>query len=315
VRHLARLVDDLLDVARIAQGKVPLDRQRTDLHVVVDKALELTAPALAGRPPVELRLPAGPVWVDGDELRLVQVVCNLLANAVKFTPPEGAIRLELGTEGDDAVLAVTDEGSGIAPELLPHVFDLFVQGERALDRQGGGLGLGLGIVRMLVQMHGGTVSADSAGAGRGSRFVVRLPRASGPAPHAEAPPTPAALLHGGRVLLVDDNRDAAESLAALLADAGYEVRTAHDGPAALAAVAAGLAPDLALLDIGLPGMNGYELAGALRARLPGVALIAITGYGREPDRARALAAAFDEHFVKPVRLDALVAAMARLRPR
>jgi CheY-like chemotaxis protein len=159
------------------------------------------------------------------------------------------------------------------------------------------------------------VSADSAGAGHGSRFVVRLPLAAAPAAQPEPTPTPAALLHGGRVLLVDDNRDAAESLGALVADAGYEVRIAHDGPAALEAVAAGFAPDLALLDIGLPGMTGYELAAELRARLPEVGLVAITGYGREPDRVRALAAAFDEHLVKPVRIDALLAAMARLRPR
>jgi signal transduction histidine kinase/ActR/RegA family two-component response regulator len=314
VRHLARLVDDLLDVARIAQGKVQLERRRTDLRHVVDRALELTAPALAERERIDVALPDQPVLVDGDEVRLVQVVCNLLNNAMKFTPPRQPIRLRLAAHDDAAVLTVSDEGQGIAPQLLPHVFDLFVQGEQALDRRGGGLGLGLGIVRTLVQMHRGTVEAASDGPGQGSCFTVRLPRVHGTASEPAAPPRDAApMANGGRVLLVDDNVDAAQSLGAMLRSAGYAVHEAHDGPQALAAVAGGFVPDVALLDIGLPGMTGYELAAALRrdARLSGLTLIALTGYGRTPDRERALAADFDDHLVKPVKFDTLLQALAR----
>jgi signal transduction histidine kinase/ActR/RegA family two-component response regulator len=318
VRHLSRLVDDLLDVARIAQGKVQLERHRTDLRDAIDRALELTAPALRERERIELDLPEQPVLVNGDEVRLVQVVCNLLVNAVKFTPPGKPIRLRLAAEDDAAVLTVSDKGRGISPGLLPHVFDLFVQGEQDLDRRGGGLGLGLGIVKTLVEMHRGSVEAHSAGIGRGSRFTVRLPRVRAAAADAAAAPSEAArAAPGGRVLLVDDNVDAAQALGELLRCAGYDVRVAHDGRAALAAIGAGFLPDIALLDIGLPGMTGYELAAALRrdARLAGLSIIAITGYGREPDRARALAADFDEHLVKPVDIDTLLDTMARrVRP-
>jgi signal transduction histidine kinase/ActR/RegA family two-component response regulator len=316
VRHLSRLVDDLMDVSRITQGKLQLDFRRTDLCHAVDKAVELIEPAFSGREPLVLERPDEPVFVDGDEMRLTQIVSNLLANAVKFTPPSGAIRLSLAVEGGDAVLTVIDHGMGIAPALLPHVFEPFVQGEQALDRRVGGLGLGLGIVKMLVQLHGGSVSAQSDGPGRGSRFTVRLPRAARPSEPAEPTPAPAAAHHAGRVLLVDDNVDAAVSLAEVLRSAGYEVRAVYDGAEALAAVEH-FTPDIALLDIGLPGMNGYELAAALRAdpRLKGLLLIALTGYGREPDRARALAATFDQHFVKPVAMEALLDAMARRAPR
>jgi signal transduction histidine kinase/ActR/RegA family two-component response regulator len=316
VRHLSRLVDDMMDVSRITQGKVQLDVRRMDLCHAVDKAVELIEPAFTGREPLALERPDEPVFVDGDDVRLTQVVSNLLANAVKFTPPSGAIRLSLVLEGSDAVLTVSDHGMGIAPALLPHVFELFVQGEQALDRRGGGLGLGLGIVKMLVQLHGGSVAAHSDGPGRGSRFTVRLPRAAPPSDPAEPTPARATAHHAGRVLLVDDNVDAAVSLAELLRSAGYEVRAVYDGAEALAAVEH-FTPDIALLDIGLPGMNGYELAAALRAdpRLHGLLLIALTGYGREPDRARALAATFDQHFVKPVAMEALLDAMTRRAPK
>ena len=319
VRHLSRLVDDLLDVARIAQGKVQLERSRTDLREVVDRALELTGPALREREPIALDLPDQPVCVNGDEVRLVQVVCNLLVNAVKFTPPKAAIRLRVEADDDDAVLIVTDEGRGISPDLLPHVFDLFVQGEQDLDRRTGGLGLGLGIVKMLVEMHLGTVEAHSAGIGRGSRFVVRLPRAraAAAAPRPAPEPAPVAAPGGRRVLVVDDNVDAAQSLAELLRLTGYEVRAVHDGRAALATLDEGFLPAIALLDIGLPGMTGYELAAHLRRdrRVSGLVLVALTGYGRDPDRARALAADFDEHLVKPVKFDALLEALTRRVPR
>ncbi|HEX6703242.1 MAG TPA: ATP-binding protein [Albitalea sp.] len=303
VAHVLRLVDDLLDVSRIARGKIQIEREQVDMKSVVERALELTQPALERRVrPVEVDLPDGPVFVAGDPVRLAQVLSNLLTNAAKFTPPDGRIRLALARDADAVEVVVEDEGNGIAPELLTRVFDLFTQGEQGIDRHSGGLGLGLAIVKTLVLLHGGTVRADSDGPGCGSRFTVRLPAAT-ELPRREVGPQPAPFpLHRrGRVLLVDDNADAAEMLGELLRDAGLDVCIAADGPAALAALDS-FSPDLALLDIGLPGMDGYELAGRLRAdaRVQGLRIVALTGYGREPDRARALATHFDEHLVKPV---------------
>jgi signal transduction histidine kinase/HAMP domain-containing protein len=315
VAHLMRLVDDLLDVSRIARGKIQIDRERVDMKAVIERALELTQPALERRAePVQVEMPDQPVFVSGDAVRLAQVVSNLLTNAAKFTPGDGHIGLHLRQGGGEVVVVVEDAGSGIAPELLPRVFDLFTQGEQGMDRHAGGLGLGLAIVRTLVQLHGGSVSAESDGPGRGARFVVRLPLADSPLlPHEETPTLSPPLASGGRILLVDDNADAAEMLRMLLDDAGHEVRVAADGPSALAAVER-FRPDVALLDIGLPGMDGYELAVRLRSdpRLQGIKLVALTGYGREPDRARAMATHFDEHLVKPVPADQLLDVLARL---
>jgi len=318
VAHLLRLVDDLLDVSRIARGKIQLQQERVDMKAVVATALELTQPVLEKRVrAIEVDLPAEPVFVNGDAVRLAQVLGNLLTNAAKFTPPDGRVALRLRSDGDAVELTVDDEGSGIAPELLPHVFELFTQGEQGMDRRTGGLGLGLAIVKTLVQLHGGSVHALSDGPGRGSRFIVRLPAAPGTPPVAEAAresiaPAP----RTGRILLVDDNVDAAEMLCLLLREAGHEVCTASDGVAALASLDH-FVPDLALLDIGLPGMDGYELAGRLRAdaRLAGLPLVALTGYGREPDRVRALATCFDEHLVKPVVGERLLEVVARLLGR
>jgi len=242
------------------------------------------------------------VRVAGDPVRLAQVLSNLLNNAAKFTPPDERIALRLRQDHEGVEIVVEDDGSGIAPELLGKVFDLFTQGEQGMDRHSGGLGLGLAIVKTLVQLHGGTVSAQSEGPGRGSRFIVRLPAADAPVRRDMLlPMEPPAGPRHGRVLVVDDNGDAADMLGELLRDAGIEVCIAADGPAALAALES-FAPDLALLDIGLPGMDGYELAGRLRAdsRARGLRIVALTGYGREPDRVRALATHFDEHLVKPV---------------
>lgn len=313
VGHLSRLVDDLLDVSRIVQGKVQLSLRRLDLREVLAKAVELTEPAYQDRRPLAVDWPAAPVPVEGDELRLVQVVCNLLVNAAKFSPPDAAVALRLRTEGSQARIEVEDEGVGIAPELLPHVFKLFVQGEQAPDRRGGGLGLGLGIARSLAALHGGEVAAASEGAGHGSRFTVTLPLAAA-ADAASAAPAPAQpTLRTERVLVVDDNIDAAESIAEVLRLRGCEVRLCADGPQALA-VAQAFRPQAALLDIGLPGMSGYELARALRERAAGGALvlIAVTGYGGEGDRAQAFAAGFDAHFVKPAMVDELLDTMERL---
>jgi len=320
VAHVSRLVDDLLDVSRIIQGKTGLQRARLDLRAVVERALEQTGPAMEKRsqPPV-VALPVEPVPVWGDEIRLTQVLCNLLINAAKFTPPEGRIALSVVPSGAHVEVLVEDSGAGISAAMLPRVFDVFVQGGQGLDRRNGGLGLGLAIVNTLVRMHGGEVSAASEGEGRGCTFTVRLPldASSGPVPaRHDAASAPASSLPAGRtgrVLIVDDNADAALTLAELVGLAGYEVRAAHDGAEALE-VAKDFRPELALLDIGLPGMSGYELAQRLRGMpaLGPLRLVALTGYGEAHDRERALASAFDEHLVKPVPFDRLMDVMSAL---
>ena len=319
VAHLMRMVDDLLDVSRIASGKIELRRQRVDLREVIGLALELTDPVLRDRrrPPEVIGMDT-PVWVDGDAVRLTQVICNLITNAVKFSRGEQRIAIELGRDGDRAVLRVDDEGVGITPELASHIFERFVQGEQALQRASGGLGLGLAIAKNLVELHGGTIAVESEGIGRGSRFTVTLPiveaAAMAPAPTAEISPTSS--LRPTRILVVDDNDDAANSLALVLRLEGHEVETAADGAAALSLLDR-FAPEVAILDIGLPKMNGYELAGALRAdpRTREVVLIALTGYGRDGDRRRALDAGFDEHLVKPVEFEKLLARLGELMAR
>jgi signal transduction histidine kinase/ActR/RegA family two-component response regulator len=320
VTHLSRLVDDLLDVSRITKGKVELKRERVALQTVVASALEQTKPALEERAhPVELSEPVKPLYVDGDAVRLAQIFCNLLTNAAKFTPREGRIALSLAGRDGMAEVVVEDSGKGLEPEILPRVFDLFVQGEQPPGMHKGGLGLGLAIVRNLAQMHGGSVDAQSDGPGRGARFTVRLPIADAlPEPSEPAQPTPAldrsAVARGsGRILLVDDNHDAATTLADLLRATGYDVRTATEGRGAIAAMA-DFTPDLAILDIGLPDMDGYALARKLidRARSSDLRLVALTGYGGEADRSRALASDFDEHFVKPVAFDRLLSAVQSL---
>jgi PAS domain S-box-containing protein len=318
VTHLSRLVDDLLDVSRITRGKIQLQRDVLDMKAIVARALELTQPVLEKRErPVKVEIPPQPAMVSGDAVRLTQVLCNLLTNAAKFTPSAGHIGLRLQASPKYVQVTVEDSGAGISPSLLPRVFDLFVQGDQPLDRQVGGLGLGLAIVKTLVQMHGGTVGAASPGLGRGSSFAVRLPaavEASAPAVHEPEPQeAPTAVKTGARILLVDDNTDAGETLAELLREVGYDVRTAADGPAGLAVLDA-FVPELGILDIGLPGMDGYELARRLRAdpRTAGLKLIALTGYGREGDRSRALASDFQEHLVKPVSAEKLLGAIEQL---
>ena len=320
VAHLSRMVDDLLDVSRIASGKIELRRERVDLRDVVARALELTHPALQARAAAPaVSVPAAPVWIRGDAVRLAQVVCNLIANAVKFSPAEARIAIALSRDEAQATLAVSDQGVGIAAELLPHVFERFVQGEQPLQRASGGLGLGLAIARNLVELHGGTIAAESAGPGCGARFSVMLPLA-GDAAAAAAPavdaPAAAATAQPTRILLVDDNDDAAQSLALVLRLEGHTVQTAADGEQALGLLDEFI-PQAAILDIGLPGMNGYQLAAALRAdaRTRAAVLIALTGYGRDPDRKRALEAGFDDHLVKPVEFDVLLARLGALLDR
>lgn len=309
VRHLSRLVDDLLDVSRIVRGKVDITRERLDLRSIVDKAVEMTRPLFEERElRIELSLGASAAWVDGDPVRLSQVAGNLLTNAAKFSARQGSVKVTLASIDDHHELAIRDEGVGIAPELLSRVFELFVQAPQSLDRSQGGLGLGLAIVANLLEPHGGSVHAESEGLGHGATFRVRLPRADPPAlPRLAASPVPRRM-RSGRLLIVDDNRDAADVLADLLRDSGFEVRVEPDALRALD-LAERFTPQLAILDIGLPGINGYDLARKLRAlpNLSDVRLIALTGYGLGSDRERAEHAGFDLHLIKPVLHDALVA--------
>jgi PAS domain S-box-containing protein len=310
VSHLAHIVDDLLDVSRIVQGKVALHRAPLDVRAVVRSAVETNRSAIddSGHALV-VAVSDEPLPVEGDFVRLAQVVGNLLTNAAKYTPEGGRISVWAGTDGGQVVIRVCDTGEGIGRELLPQVFDLFTQAHRTIDRSQGGLGIGLTVVKRLVEMHGGEVAAASEGAGRGSEFTVRLPRAVAPetVPGPKAPKEPAQRAGGPvRVLVVDDNDDAAHSLAELLRLSGYAVKTARDGMSALG-VAAAFRPEVALLDLGLPGMDGFELARRLRAEpmTHAAMLVAVTGYGREEDVRAALAAGFDHHLVKPVNLCAL----------
>ncbi|XXY28968.1 GNAT family N-acetyltransferase [Sorangium sp. So ce233] len=320
---LARLVDDLLDVSRITRGKIALERKSVDLTDIVTRAVEASRTWIDAREQaLEVRLPEGPLSVEGDLARLTQVVTNLLHNAAKFTPVRGSIQVALEADDARATLRVRDNGVGISPRLLPQVFDLFTQGDRSLDRAEGGLGIGLTIVRRLIELHGGTVRALSEGPDRGSEFVVQLPRAARPVaqPARGAPAQRTA--DRLRVLVVDDNQDSAESMAMLLQRMGHEAHAVFDGPSALD-LATRLKPDLVLLDIGMPGMTGHEVARALRGipGLAGLSLFAMTGYGQESDRRSTQEAGFDEHLVKPISVDVLrrrvtnIAARARAQRR
>jgi signal transduction histidine kinase len=317
VGQIVRLVDDLLDVSRITRGTVPLRRERVDLAAVVDQAVEAARPLLdARRHRLTVTAAPEPIHVDADPARLAQVIGNILNNAGKYMDEGGRAWLETRREGDEAVIAVRDAGVGISAEMLPRVFDLFTQADGTLDRSQGGLGVGLTLVRRLVEMHGGTVHAASPGPGRGSEFVVRLPAlpaTAGPArarPADPEPPPPSP--RPRRILVVDDNVDSADSLATLLELSGHQVRTAYGGAAALEA-AESHRPEVVLLDIGLPGMDGYEVARRLRGGTTsaGVTLVALTGYGQDTDRRRTQEAGFDHHLVKPVNPDELARLLAK----
>jgi PAS domain S-box-containing protein len=317
VEHMVRLVDDLLDVSRITRGKINLQQEVIDIGLIVTRAVEGSRPLIdARRHALEVVVPEDELQVEGDPTRLAQVLWNLLNNAAKYTPEGGRIRLVVEREPGAVLLRVRDTGVGIPGEVLPKVFDLFTQADRTLDRAQGGLGIGLTLVRQLTEMHGGTVEAHSEGPGRGSEFVVRLPllvepRAATPSADARAPRLRPAPRH--RVLVVDDNRDSADSLATLLRLVGNDVRTAYDGRQALE-VAAQYQPEMVLLDIGLPGLNGYEVARQLRTErgYGRPVLTALTGYSSEEDRRRSLAAGFDHHMVKPVDFASLQAVLESL---
>ena len=309
--HLVRLIDDLLDVSRISLDKLTLRLEPTDLAAVIEHAVEGCRPAAerAGHA-IELRLPESAIKLHGDRARLSQVFSNLIGNACKFTPDGGRVRVEARIEGDRAVVAVRDDGIGIAAANLERVFDMFAQVDESFERAHGGLGIGLTLVRRLVEMHGGTVVAKSSGLGQGSEFVVTLPLASAQAaaPSPEAADGSAAAAQRMCMLVVDDNGDSAESLALLLSLAGHETHVARDGPEALTRADA-LRPDAVLLDLGLPGLSGYEVCRRLRVepwarRIP---IIAITGWGQADDRRRSKEAGFDAHLVKPVELGELTA--------
>jgi signal transduction histidine kinase/ActR/RegA family two-component response regulator len=316
VQHLTRLVDDLLDVSRITRGKIQLKKEPIELSEIVAKAVEIASPLFEQRRHnFVVEVPREGLLLEADEVRLAQVLANLLTNAAKYTEPGGHIELKAGRQGAEIVIRARDDGIGIPRDILPRIFNMFVQGERSVDRSEGGLGIGLTLVRSLVHMHGGSVIALSEGAGHGAEFVVRLP-ALPPRKLRAMPaksPTPRtgtqAIGESQRILIVDDNADAAELLGEILRAVGHEVAIAHDGPQALGLIER-FAPDVAVLDIGLPVMDGYELAGRLVAVCSAPPrLMAVTGYGQDHDRARSTQAGFERHFVKPVDAELLIGAI------
>lgn len=308
--HLAHMVDDLLDIARISQGRISLAKARTNLCQIVTDATDTLRPlADAHKLNLSLSLPTEAVPVNADATRLTQVVGNLLDNAIKYTPEDGRIELSVVSEGNEAVFRIRDTGEGIDPSLLPVLFDLFTQADRTLDRAKGGLGIGLSLVKRLVELHGGHVEVSSSGINQGSEFVVRLPlmpATEAPVPTGQAAPVSSAVPASRRILVVDDNPDVSHSFAMLLELMGHKVTTAPDGPTALAMVAASR-PEVIFLDIGLPGMDGHEVARRLRQAHGAEAfkLFALSGYGREEDRQRSRQAGFDQHLIKPVELDVI----------
>ena len=319
VTHLVRLVDELLDVSRITRGKIRLEMGHLRLADVVAAAVETSRPLIeAGRHHLTVSVPEQPIWIHADEARLAQVLSNLLNNAAKYTPPGGTIWITASQGGEDAAISVRDTGVGIPPEMLSRVFDLFQQVDRSIDRSQGGLGIGLTLARRLVDMHGGSIEAKSEGPGRGSEFIVRLPIGkpppapasldSPPGPEVNDPPAPSC---GMRVLVVDDNVDAASSLGRLLKLRSHVVHLAHDGPAALAA-ADEFRPDVVLLDLGLPRLNGYDVARRLREADPDkkLLLIAVSGYGGEANRSQAALVGFNHYFVKPLDVEDLLKALS-----
>ena len=310
VKHLARLIDDLLDVSRITRGKIALRREPLDLSPVVSRAVEAIRPLLEERGhELSVSLLNGGLRLEADPLRLEQILVNLLTNAAKYTDAGGRIALAARNEDDEVVITVRDTGMGIAAELLPRVFDPFTQGDRSVARSEGGLGIGLTLVRQLAEMHGGRAAAASEGPGRGSEFTVRLPALGGPVSRVVGPPgeLPRVARQGARVLVVDDNIDQAAGLSRFLKLLGHDVRVAHAGQGAVE-LALAHRPEVVLLDIGLPDMDGYEVVGRLRSEecCKGSLIIAVTGYGQPEDLRRSREAGFDHHLVKPLDHDALL---------
>ena len=315
MRLMKRLIDDLMDVSRITRNRMELRRERVLLSDALETAIETSRGAIesAGQT-LDVSLPDERLALDGDPARLAQVFANLLSNAAKFSEPGGRIVLTVERSGGDAVIRLRDEGIGIPAEMLPRIFEMFMQADRTIERARGGLGIGLTLVRQILAMHGGTIEARSDGPGRGSEFLVRLPLAAAVPAIPEAPAPERSLAPASarrRVLIADDNEDAAETLASMLSFLGYETRRAHDGMQALKACDE-FHPEVALLDIGMPKVSGYDVARYLRSRPwgSGVLLVAITGWGQAEDRERAVEAGFDHHLVKPVDPDALASLLA-----
>jgi len=304
VQHMSLLLDDLLDISRVTRGTLALRMQSTELASVIESAVETARPTIdTKRHVLTVDIPTEAVHFTADPLRVAQVLSNLLTNAAKYTDPEGQIRITARRDGEDIVIRVVDSGIGISAAALPRVFNMFSQVHSTTDRSEGGLGIGLSLAKGLIELHGGTIEASSAGLGCGSEFTVRLPRRA-PTGKSLNPNSPAAAprpTRKRRILIADDNRDSAETLAALLRMEGHEVTSVHDGPVALS-VFGELKPDVALLDIGMPGLTGYEVARRLRQWAPKalLTLVAITGWGQDIDKERAFAAGFDYHLTKPV---------------
>ena len=314
VAHMQRLVDDLLDVSRITSGKIELRKEHVEVAAIVQRALEMSRPLTEQRRnELIVDVPDSGLTVDGDPARLAQVMANLVTNAAKYSDPGKRISIRAERTGACVRISVEDQGIGIEPTFLDRVFDNFVQIPQGIDRARGGLGLGLAIVRNLVQLHGGRVRAFSNGPLQGSRFVIELPALEKVAATIPAATIgkPAALVAGARVLVVDDNSDAADLLGDLLASQGHSVHVANSGPEALTLLAT-FTPDAAVLDIGLPVMDGYELATALRSELPNIRIIALTGYGAPNDRQRTREAGFDAHLTKPVSMASVTETLAEL---
>ena len=312
--QLGRLIDDLLDVARVTQGRIALRKKRVRLAEVIEEAVESMRPFIESRGlSLRVALAREPIRVEADPARLEQVFVNLLSNAAKYTEAGGQIDLVVEPQGKEVRVRIRDTGIGIAPEMLPRLWDLFAQADRTLDRAQGGLGIGLTVARRLVELHGARIEAHSPGLGQGAEFVVTLPALPGMEERRPKPPAGSTPQRTARVLVVEDNADTAESLTLLLEVLGHRVRAAYDGVAALDAARANV-PDVMLVDIGLPGMDGYEVARRVRRDpdLKQVVLVALTGYGREEDKQEAMAAGFDYHLVKPVDPDALHGLVAQL---
>jgi PAS domain S-box-containing protein len=314
VRHMSSLLDDLLDISRITRGVLTLRTETIELHTLIDAAVETAQPSItAKRHAFEIDMPTAPIGLNVDSVRLTQVIANLLTNAAKYTKPGGRIKLGVRRDAQHIEIFVRDNGIGIAPEMMPRVFDMFSQIDSGHEHSDGGIGIGLALVKGFVELHGGSVEAHSAGLDHGSEFVVYLPAALASLIAVPAQPALRAALdtESRRVLIADDNRDGAEIMGMLLSQSGYEVRLAHTGPEALA-MAAAYRPDFALLDIGMPGMSGYDVARNIRNSDwgSGITLIAVTGWGQDDDKRKAEEAGFDHHLTKPIDPDALEKLMA-----
>jgi len=308
-QHLSRIVDDLLDLSRAMSGKILLSKKRIDIGTLVSSCLD-TFRATGRTAGYQLSIDMAAGWVEGDPTRLEQIATNLIDNALKYTPAGGKIDIGISTVREEVVLTVRDSGVGIAPDLLPHIFDVFVQGSISIDRSQGGLGIGLSLVRRLVELHGGSVGVSSDGSGLGSTFEIRLPSTE-PALMLDAPARAASVADKPTVLLIEDNDDGREMMATMLGSYGYPVLQARDGLEGVK-LATDAMPNVALVDIGLPGIDGYEVARRLRkeAGTRDIRLIALTGYGLAEDQRRVLEAGFDLHMVKPVELAVLLAQLA-----